>query len=440
MARRGHRLGFRNVAARQGELRGAGPALVILAATALVHAGAIGLFAWSNDYRIVAFDVPVPDESTKSRERKALAAGPLRIAYVDLIELPPDGELVPAVLGAGDEASFEQSHPAPNRDVTLPGDRAASRGGGARGGAETYTGRHDTEELRSQMWNHPERYQTPRHKSGHSTRSPEAIVRQRRPGYAASTDHRRRAKAGHERGNAGTAEGRGSLAMATELNSHRSAHSKEQLLAEPAKQQAARTAGTTRSTPSDALVDRGSAATETHRKGAAADRRNVAGLSHERNPMPFDMSRPSAHGPASGDGVAGRTKGAGVAALGTGSGTAATRAQVPRGPGRPSTRSPLEHPYFRRFYQRLGRFIQFPEELALALEQGEVIVHFTLRADGSVGDISVAKPSGFRQFDRAVIAALRRASPFGPVPAEILRGASAMTVKAPYMFSNPVIQ
>jgi len=364
----------------------------------------------------------------------------MRNVVVTLIDLPPKGEVQTAILGPSNDSSFDSTHPAPGLEVMLPGDRIASRGGGDKGGAQNWTGRKDTEDLRSQMWNHPDRYQTPRQKTGHKVRSAEAIVRQPDPKYKPTTDRRKRSRDGNVKGNAGTAEGRGRLAVATNVTSHRSANSKEVLNAETAKKRVARNSGTTANGVSKALVDRGTKATETHKKGRVSDKRTTAGLSHEHNPQPFEMSKASGNGKPSGQGVAGPTTASGVSRRGRGVGTAATTASVLPGWGRPSSHAPLEHPYFRRIYKRLDRYVKFPRELAISLAQGEVIVRFTLHSNGKISGISIDKRSGHRQFDRALIVALKRAAPFGRVPRSILKGSRSMTVKAPYLFSNPLIQ
>jgi|GEM_PF-1824384 len=447
MVRRGHRLGFRRSVARQGQLLGWQPAVVILVVTAAVHLTVLGALGWAGDHRVISFDVPRLEQHATNATATAAnnnttppppsGAAP---TVVTLIDLPPKGAPLPAILGPTNDSSFDHSHPAPDMDVILPGDRAASRGGGARGGAETWTGRHDNEDLRSAMWNHPDRYQTPRQKTSHRVRSTEALARHKRRGYQPTTDRRRRARKGDAHASAGSAKGRGRVAMAVAVTRQHNADDIRHLAAETARQHKARASGRTVARRSRALTDVGVPTTETLRKGKTADKRTTVGLIHERDPQPFDLSRPSAHGAPGGHGVAGPHRAPGVASRGHGVGTAATRADLLPGWGRPSSRAPLEHPYFRRIYKRLDRLVVFPHELALRLEQGEVIVSFRLHASGRISDVHVTKRSGFRKFDRAVVTALRRAAPFGRVPSSILKGSQTMLVKAPYAFSNPLIQ
>jgi TonB family protein len=99
-----------------------------------------------------------------------------------------------------------------------------------------------------------------------------------------------------------------------------------------------------------------------------------------------------------------------------------------------------DDPYFRLMYQRVDRAVVFPPHLAAALEQGEVVVRFTLHADGRIGPIAVAKPSGFDDFDRELVRALEVAAPFGEVPAAVLGNRDRVTVVASYTFRNPLIR
>ena len=84
--------------------------------------------------------------------------------------------------------------------------------------------------------------------------------------------------------------------------------------------------------------------------------------------------------------------------------------------------------------------IEFPEELALNFDQGEVIVRFTLFRDGRVGQVVVEKSSGFKKFDRQVTSAVGRGGPYGPVPPTIIGERDRITVRAPYAFRNPLIR
>jgi TonB family protein len=189
------------------------------------------------------------------------------------------------------------------------------------------------------------------------------------------------------------------------------------------------------------LVARGQRAVESDQRGRAADRFETAAASDETDPAVLELSRPSAGGRGE-SGVAGAAKESGVSARGrrTGSDTAATRSAARHGSGRASVRASRQNEYFRRMYERVDRLVIYPRELALSLEQGVVVVIFTLHADGHISDLSVAKSSGFKEFDSEVKKALARAAPFGEVPAAVRGTSDRVSIKAPYTFSNPLIR
>jgi TonB family protein len=164
---------------------------------------------------------------------------------------------------------------------------------------------------------------------------------------------------------------------------------------------------------------------------------HVAAASAELDPLPIDVDSPSAGGRHSG--VRGRAA-PGAASNGAGSGRGATTAEVPRGPGAPAVEASRGSPYFRRMYRQVDRVIRFPRERALRLEQGLVVARLVLRPDGTIASIEVTKPSGYDDFDRELVRALRAAGPFGPVPTSLLRNRKQLSVLTPYEFKNRMIR
>jgi TonB family protein len=78
----------------------------------------------------------------------------------------------------------------------------------------------------------------------------------------------------------------------------------------------------------------------------------------------------------------------------------------------------------------------------LELKQGTVILEFTIAADGSarVGWPPV-RPSGIDEFDRNCAEAIRRASPFGPIPAALRdAGRTTLRIRAPFVAKNPIVR
>jgi TonB family protein len=96
--------------------------------------------------------------------------------------------------------------------------------------------------------------------------------------------------------------------------------------------------------------------------------------------------------------------------------------------------------YFRRFHAKVDPLWAnaFPKSALLELKQGTVILDVTIAADGTA---QVAwppeRPSGIDEFDRNCADAIRRASPFDPIPREL--GLSRLHVRAPFVAKNPIV-
>jgi protein TonB len=81
----------------------------------------------------------------------------------------------------------------------------------------------------------------------------------------------------------------------------------------------------------------------------------------------------------------------------------------------------------------------FPKSAIAELKQGMVILKFTVYADGHVAvQWPPVRPSGIDEFDRNCADAIRRAAPFPPIPREL--GVSSLTIRAPFVASNPVVR
>jgi TonB family protein len=91
-------------------------------------------------------------------------------------------------------------------------------------------------------------------------------------------------------------------------------------------------------------------------------------------------------------------------------------------------------------YRRIDKELRFPKKLALALEQGDLVLSFHLDKKGRVRSLKVAKGSGFAEFDTEAVRAFRAAAPFGAVPDALLRSRDRLQVVAPYYFRNPLIR
>jgi TonB family protein len=140
----------------------------------------------------------------------------------------------------------------------------------------------------------------------------------------------------------------------------------------------------------------------------------------------MDMARP-------------RGKGAG---LGGGSGSLRGRRGDTRGSIRGqllwlSTGDRRYSNYFRKIYRKVNPLWLFPKRLQIQMEQGDVLVQFTILSDGQVANAKIRKSSGYPEFDENVLVAIRKAAPFGPIPTGL---GKRLKILAPFEFSNPMVQ
>jgi hypothetical protein len=105
------------------------------------------------------------------------------------------------------------------------------------------------------------------------------------------------------------------------------------------------------------------------------------------------------------------------------------------------TNDPRLVPYFRRIHQKLDPLWAhaFPLRAALDLRQGTVIFAVTIAPSGEARvEWPPARPSGIPEFDRNCYDAIRRASPFDPIPEAL--GTSELHVRMPFDAQNPVVK
>jgi TonB family protein len=78
----------------------------------------------------------------------------------------------------------------------------------------------------------------------------------------------------------------------------------------------------------------------------------------------------------------------------------------------------------------------FPRDRAMHMQQGEIVIEWTIERDGTVGQPRVVRPSGVPPFDRNVLAGFRRAAARFPPPPSTMP--LPMRIQAPYRFANPM--
>lgn len=79
----------------------------------------------------------------------------------------------------------------------------------------------------------------------------------------------------------------------------------------------------------------------------------------------------------------------------------------------------------------------FPDWAIADGRSGLVTVTLVIQRDGSLSSAAVHRSSGIDEFDRNVVAALRRAAPFGPLPAKLLPGPQVMRMT--FDATNPAV-
>ncbi len=108
------------------------------------------------------------------------------------------------------------------------------------------------------------------------------------------------------------------------------------------------------------------------------------------------------------------------------------------------TNDPMLLPYFRKIHAKVDPLWKdaFPKSALLELKQGTVIIEFTIAADGSARvSWPPIRPSGIDEFDKNCADAIRRASPFEPIPAALREtGRNSLRIRAPFVAKNPIIK
>jgi protein TonB len=203
------------------------------------------------------------------------------------------------------------------------------------------------------------------------------------------------------------------------------------------KAQNQRVVGASETSNSQAWHNQGELATEASKRGEAAQPIEVPHRSTRTTASPFDLGAPTAGSGASGGGSQGAGGASRAGSQGTGS---ASQAGQGNGDQLAQTRASRSNRYFLKMYQQVDKHSRFPKKLALAMEQGEVVLSFNLDAKGNATGFRLKKGSGFREFDDEALRAFRAAMPFGAPPAALLKSRDRIRVVAPYMFRNPLIR
>lgn len=95
--------------------------------------------------------------------------------------------------------------------------------------------------------------------------------------------------------------------------------------------------------------------------------------------------------------------------------------------------------YFRGVERKVEPFWRkaFPDWAIADGRSGLVTVNLVINKDGSLAAVAVLRPSGIEEFDRNVVAAIRRAAPFARLPARLLPGPQPLRMT--FDATNPAV-
>jgi TonB family protein len=137
----------------------------------------------------------------------------------------------------------------------------------------------------------------------------------------------------------------------------------------------------------------------------------------------------------------GGTAGPGAPASGgkDGSGSKSLPAGTGPGPFQDVGADPGVIGYFRAIERKVEPYWRnaFPNWAIAEGRGGLAILALTLRKDGSLAAVSVARASGFPEFDRNLVDAVKKAAPFGPLPARLGKG--PLEFRMTFDATNPAV-
>lgn len=131
----------------------------------------------------------------------------------------------------------------------------------------------------------------------------------------------------------------------------------------------------------------------------------------------------------------------------TGSGGVAGRGSRSRALGTGSGKGSAVDPRDRRrrmYLRRVASKIHgswsasaFPKKAVMEGKNAETRISFVIHENGSISGVTVVRRSGFPSFDQKMLAAVFRAAPFGPMPADL---GSSLRYTHPFVVRNPAVR
>ncbi|MBO6938971.1 MAG: TonB family protein [Deltaproteobacteria bacterium] len=188
-------------------------------------------------------------------------------------------------------------------------------------------------------------------------------------------------------------------------------------------------------------VDRGPATTTAERTGRVRDDRDAELLAAQLLQSVVDSSQRRGPRPGIGNGGVG---GGGAPGSGGGEGEGGRATAHGPGSGRHGALDTGDPRYIRWYTdqrRRVERVLSFPEERALAMDQGLTVVSLRVRRDGSLaGPPRRKRSSGFSDFDAEALRAIRAVAPFEPLPAELAPERDVLVLDMTIDFQNPMVR
>lgn len=89
--------------------------------------------------------------------------------------------------------------------------------------------------------------------------------------------------------------------------------------------------------------------------------------------------------------------------------------------------------YMMRLKERIEGIWRYPPEAAGRGIQGDLLIRFTIRKDGRLGDVELVRTSGYRNLDQAAMQALKDGEPYWPLPDEW--GKDSLSITGHFVYS-----
>ena len=89
--------------------------------------------------------------------------------------------------------------------------------------------------------------------------------------------------------------------------------------------------------------------------------------------------------------------------------------------------------YNQRLKERIESVWHYPDEAAEKGIHGDLIIKFTIKKNGLLGDVEIIRGSGYPFLDKAATEALKEASPYWPLPEEW--GKDAYTIEGKFIYT-----